>query len=137
MAVIDFTNNQAPYISGENLNEIQKGNVYSTNEIEIGRWINGKPIYRKTVDLGYLNSGIQEISHNISNVNLIVNVESFFYNETNNTYFPIPRAYPTDVSLYQVSIDVGKEIITLTCGSNFNGTIFKGYATIEYTKTTD
>ena len=109
---------------------------YSTSEQDTGiKWIDNKEIYCKTVDLGYLTSGDSSIAHNISNINMIIKVESFFYNENNKTYFPIPRSYPTNADLYTVAIDVGTTNITLTCGTNYNGTIFKGYATIYYTKT--
>ena len=109
---------------------------YSTSEQDTGiKWIDNKEIYCKTVDVGYLTSGSTSVAHSISNISMIIKVESFFYNENNKTWFPIPRPYPTDTNLYTVTIDVGTTNITLTCGTNYNGSIFKGYATIYYTKT--
>lgn len=120
-----------------NLEEAMLGDVYSTREQRIGTWTNGKPLYRKVVECGYLNAGNQTISHNIKDIDEITDVIASFRNENIGTWFPIPRAYPTDMEKFGVSIDVGKSDITLTNGSNYNGTIFLARAIIEYTKTTD
>ena len=63
--------------TGTNVFEIDKnGNTnidkYSTNEIKIGKWINGKPIYRKIINFGSgdLNN---DKAHGISNIETIVN----------------------------------------------------------------
>lgn len=113
-------------------------NSYSTNEVKTGdTWIDGRLIYRKVIDIGYLNSGDTTIAHNISNINFIVDGKGFFYNENNKTWFPIPRAYPTNPSQYDVAVDIGTTNITITCGTNYNGATFKGYIIMEYTKTTD
>ena len=49
MALIEFKDlpDTSTPITAENLNEIQKSNICSTSEIEVGKWIDNKPIYRK------------------------------------------------------------------------------------------
>ena len=50
------------------------GHNYSTTEQVVGTWINGKPLYEKTIDygnnvnVGYDNTVHTEILHGISNI---------------------------------------------------------------------
>ena len=48
--------------------------TYSTDEIVIGKWIDGKPIYRKVLHLtsGWTVGGEAAIAHNISNFDRII-----------------------------------------------------------------
>lgn len=75
----------APSVSAVNdaLEEAMKENqVYSTNEIRIGTWIDGKPLYRKviTATLNLSNMGDHYVPSNITNLsqtiklNYIINV---------------------------------------------------------------
>ena len=34
------------------INEVYQNNVYSTDEIVVGKWIDGKPLYKKTIQVG-------------------------------------------------------------------------------------
>lgn len=112
-------------------------NIYSQEERRIGTWVNGKPLYRKMIPCGYLNAGDQTIAHGVPNIDGITNARGFFHNTNVGTWFPIPRAYPTNGDKFNVAVDVGKENITLTSGSNYNGTLFYAWIILEYTKTTD
>lgn len=112
-------------------------NAYTTTERIIGTWFDGKPLYRKIIDFGYLKSGIQELAHNISNIDVIVNGNGFFHNTNTGSWYPIPRPYPTNMETYCVSVDVNKKNIVLTNGTAYNGTTFYAWIILEYTKTTD
>lgn len=47
-------------------NDMIEKDVYSTEEIRTNeKWIDGKPIYRKMVDIGILKNGVYRIQHNI------------------------------------------------------------------------
>ena len=46
--------------------------IYSTNEQVVGKWINGKPIYRKTMEFSNLSSGENRIPHGIADVDIIM-----------------------------------------------------------------
>ena len=73
MALVEFTSNSAPYINADNLNEIQKSNIYSTDEIEIGKWIDNKPIYRKVIDLGVLpDTTVKAVSSGLIPTNITI-----------------------------------------------------------------
>ena len=47
---------------------VNKLNTYSTDEIRVGTWIDGKPIYRKVFNRG---NDLSSFNHNIANVDLI------------------------------------------------------------------
>ena len=49
-------------------NYVNKLNTYSTDEIRVGTWIDGKPIYRKVFNRG---NDLSSFNHNIANVDLI------------------------------------------------------------------
>lgn len=78
MGVINFVNENAPYVNAENLNEIQKSNIYSTNEIKIGQWIDGKPIYRKTIyvsEIDCSSAGFKYVQHGVPNVGIPIKID--------------------------------------------------------------
>lgn len=50
--------------------------TYSTTEQVVGTWIDKKPIYRKTIDFGYLpNSTTKAVAHNIVGIDKIIKIE--------------------------------------------------------------
>ena len=82
MEKITFVNNSEPYLSSETLNQLQDNienainETYSTTETKIGKWHDGKDLYRKVVVYtNPLAGGENTIPHNISNVSEIVKVE--------------------------------------------------------------
>jgi hypothetical protein len=53
--------------------------IYSTDEVRCGRWIDGKPIYKKTIDCGYLpDTAKKTINVNIPDLQLIIKMEGFY-----------------------------------------------------------
>lgn len=113
--------------------KINNAIIYSTTEKVIGNWINGKPIYRKVVDLGDApNNTLSTISHGISNIESIVNL--YGYISDGSSYLPIPNVVASSGARLQLSAN--KNAIFL--GSSTDRSSFKEcYAIIEYTKTTD
>lgn len=111
--------------------------IYSTGEIVIGTWINGKPLYRKVIILGSItvNSVTSQTleSLNITNVSdIFVNVSKSFVKNASNEIRPLPGAintsninyvYCTNTRLYRYCTD-----------NSLNGT---WNICLEYTKTTD
>lgn len=108
--------------------------IYSTNETVIGKWIDGKPIYQKTILCGALpNNSQKTVSHNISNIDKIVN------------YYGVSMAsgssYKTTILLNHTASAntwtfVNNQYVGLGTTSN-RSDYDKTYVTIEYTKTTD
>lgn len=107
---------------------------YSTNEQVVGTWIDGKPLYEKTVDCGNLfNNGTKGIAHNISNIKRIVGHSGGAINSS-GTYLPLPKVSPTGLQ-YCVDIAITTTDIFITTGND--RTDYYAYVTLRYTKTTD
>ena len=131
MANIDFQNKTTP-ISDTNLNSIQEISVYSTNEMEIGLWIDGKPLYRKVISFGALpNNTTKSMAHNISNLKRVVKLEGFAGSSQNLGGITLPHATSTPIALYVDNTNVNVK-------TNNNATAYtKAYIYVYYTKTTD
>ena len=81
---------------------IEEKQTYSTEEKRIGTWVDGKPLYRKTIIYtGSMSANVQ-IAHNISNFGELVNYFGSQY--SSNTYKPLPTIYVPNVSNYGVSL---------------------------------
>lgn len=131
MANINFQNETTP-ISDTNLNSIQEISVYSTNELEIGKWIDGKPLYRKVVSFGALpNNTTKSLAHNISNLKRVVKLEGFAGSNQNLGGITLPHATSTPIALFADNINVNVK-------TNNDATAYtEAYIYIYYTKTTD
>lgn len=106
---------------------------YSTSEQVIGTWIDGKPLYRKTVDCGLgPNATRKDVPAGISNPDLIVNLYGFSISYGACT--PINNARPDNTAAANgVYFENGNVVIRT--GVDRSTATF--YVTIEYTKTTD
>lgn len=110
--------------------------TYSTTEQIIGTWIDGKPIYRKTINFGALpNNTTKSINHNINNLDYVTDIKGIAYNSTSGLYVPLPHVNVFDVNYgLEIYMDNTKVyLLTASDMSAYNNT----YITIEYTKTTD
>lgn len=125
-------NNLVNAINEVNNNDVLKG-TYSTNEIVIGKWTDGKPIYRKTFSFN-LGSSINTWSTigTIDNIKQPIKMYGMFWNVS--TTFSIPHAYSDeDVTLYcDTSSKLFREQHNYTYANGL-----PAFAVIEYTKTTD
>ena len=120
-------------------------NTYSTNETVIGKWIDGKTIYRKVIDLGVLpNEGTFRIPHNIDNLDRIISMRGMAKNPNQNLLLPFSYGTGKDgvnsdgtVKVNTVPINIYEEqgnIVVYTLSDRSNMT---GYVILEYIKTTD
>ena len=115
------------------INELGLGE-YSTTEKIVGKWIDGKPIYRKVLNIGTVTSQKSYITHNIANLGKLVNLYGTF-NRNDNVQQTIPGNYTNwETYLY----DVSSTVITLYFSNNqWNSNPYDIALIIEYTKTTD
>ena len=116
-------------------NAVASALSYSTTEqLTGGTWIDGKPIYRKTVDCGTLpNATSKNVAHNIANLGQIVSIKGITKRTTD--FFNIPHVSPQGIS-YSINVSINFTNIVLATGVNrtdFTDT----KVTLEYTKTTD
>ena len=140
MKKINFVNNSQPYLSAENLNQMQNnmeeaigeaiGEYYSTEEQVIGTWIDGKTIYKKSFSGSYasgstLISGVETLVNSYGTM-LVASVTRTipYYEYVSNT------AYCGKVQLSDGNVTT----MSLVAGSGKNSTI---NITLEYTKKTN
>ena len=118
------------------INTLNEERSYSTEEVNTGKkWIDGKPIYRKTIDCGALpSSGDKNVNHNISNLGYVTEIDGFSYNSTTKLTLNIPHTYTSEAQC--VSVVVSETNIVLHVGTD-RSAYNKTYVTLEYTKTTD
>ena len=108
--------------------------IYSTDEVIIGTWIDGKPLYQKTLDIGSA-SGNSNISHGISNLDMITNAYGSFLQ--GGTYREkLPKIVNGNNAWSADFADFTDTSFSLSIGSAI-GTATKISITLEYTKTTD
>jgi len=120
------------------------GSSYSTEEHVIGTWIDGKPLYEKTIaidniSVGYKPSdGVQtRIPHGISNLKQAVSLEysAPFFNKTGSNALYGGTTTPEVLAYFIVT----STNIEAAGGTNYHGGAVGRYwyFTIRYTKTTD
>ena len=109
--------------------------VYSTDEQVIGKWIDGKPLYQKSINFGALpDSDLKSVAHNIANVDHIW-VHDGIFEKTNGFTNFIAGVSPTDVTL-QWWTGVTKTEVQVKTGNDRTDYTYV-IVTLRYTKTTD
>lgn len=109
---------------------------YSTNEVLTDKvWINGKPIYRKVIDLGALpNATTKVVNHGISNLDVIINWYGYAERPSDGGHFPLPYVFG-GLPENNVGIFASQSAITITTGMDRSA--MYGFIVLEYTKATD
>lgn len=112
--------------------------VYSEQEKLVGKWLDGKPIYQKTI-IAQPEINVQDNVIDISalNVDKMIKMEGSMFTDGRTSYVSIPAYYSSgenDSVWYNID---GKKI-TLRLGSQYyNYSTNVAYITLQYTKTTD
>lgn len=108
--------------------------IYSDEEREVGVWRDGKPLYRKTINIGYLpNNAVVPYPHGIANLERVTNFEGIGMNSS-GIGLPLPKVSPLGLQ-YLVDIAFTPTDINITAGNDRSG--YYAYVTMYYTKTTD
>lgn len=147
-AIQDYHNTILPHLNGmvpTIANKFDKSNLYSTDEQIVGRWIDGKPLYQKTITTtsneerqyvdglnidtpvyGWVNTFTRSSTGNVkiySNVSpyeqYTITIGSFRASRTEETYYPSGAV---------VDFFIGS-----TEAARFSSLVY----TLQYTKTTD
>ena len=121
-------------VTGGGENEFQPV-IYSETERELGVWIDGKPLYEKTIDCGYLPYiDTKSVAHNISNLDTIADAYAIVKQEVTPTkFFILP--YTTTLSEYNIQMYIDTTNVVITASSD--RTNCYAHTVIRYTKTTD
>ena len=124
------------------------GEVYSTEEIAIGKWIDGSTIYRKVFemtirsDIANGTPAITSIEHGIENFNQLVDLRCINNNSTMKTSIGAYGLFPTNLTTlsswsniknYSIRPTVTNTKIMIDAGIQWKGTVIT--VIVEYTKT--
>ena len=124
-------------------NELEKSsyadaNVYSTEEQVIGTWIDGKPIYRKTLyisgGLSFNSSHKYIFNHNIENFKMTIKLSGIIYDSENKDYYILPYVTTGTANIMLFNSTTQIKVEQIPYGS---GRLMNLYVIMEYTKTTD
>ena len=108
-------------------------NIITGVEIATNEFIDGKQVYVKRIDYGFLINGTLNIPHGLTNVTFEP-YRAFFKNVGSGSVFSIPRCYPSDVTRYGVDCDVSSTTVNITGGTQYTGATFRAYVDVRYTK---
>lgn len=150
----DLPSTRTP-LNAENLNKIQDSieteineinekflniyekNEYSTEEQRIGIWIDGKPLYRKSI-MKTINSSVSADLGSISDIDYINVVDGCTkFTSGSNSYYVPTSTYETSNNYSKLFIQKNNSTNIATIKWTGNSTTGTIYATVEYTKTTD
>ena len=134
-----YTDKILPYLGGNMMMQTGVSEYYSTNEKVVGVWLDGKPVYQKTIECGSLpNNTKKAIAYNISNLDKVV-----YFNGTacgkasDNKYysFTFPNVGTANQYTYDIAIDITGDYLDIT--TQTDRTWLTGWVTLQYTKSTD
>lgn len=109
---------------------------YSEDEQIVGTWIDGKPIYQKTISIGSLpNNGEKTTETGISDIDLVIECIGFSYSSTVRR--PLPYVYTNATLLNGVWVQQDNSVWSIHCRTGTDHTNENAYITLKYTKTTD
>lgn len=127
--------NGIEYSNGITYQELQPV-IYSTEEREIGCFVDGKPLYQKTISFGALpNSTSKSVAHGISDLDKIVSFSALAKRPEPFNIIPLPSSHYQSTSAQQ-EISFNATNITIRNGNNASA-YTDVYVTLQYTKTTD
>lgn len=112
-------------------------NEYSTTEKIVGSWIDGKPLYQKTISCGALpNNTITRLSHGISNLAKVIDIQGRSESTTSSPAIKgINIPYVGDSSTAKNPVECWVEPTNLVLRTYMDLSSFTNtYVTLRYTK---
>ena len=109
----------------------QTQSSYSTSEASTGeKWIDGKSIYRKTINFGALpNATTKSVAHNITGLSDVVKIEGIAKSSSGN-YSSVPVVPGNANALCDCNVNATD--VSMSSGSDRSS--WSAYVTIYYTK---
>lgn len=109
---------------------------YSDKELKVGKWIDGKTLYRKSVVFGsFPNDSSKLISHNITNISQVCFYFYSWYDSEDNNWFTGTRI---DSGTIFCKVAISPTNVRVEGrGTDWTGRTSGGHCDIYYTKTTD
>ena len=107
---------------------------FSTEEQVVGTWIDGKPLYQKTVSCGALpNNTTKDVNHGIANIDQYVSVFGIFWDTSGtgeSAMMPFGTPGNDNVGVWT------KNKLTIVLHTGSNRTAQSACVTLQYTKST-
>lgn len=109
--------------------------TYSAEERRVGTWIDGKPLYQVTINVGTMpNATTSTYYHNIANVDHIhIDLGNSYLLEPTNNNNTSPFTNNWDIQ--ESGVYVSKQVVGVTTTTDYSDRT--GIFTLRYTKTTD
>lgn len=117
--------------------------IYSTDEQPTGGiWIDGRPVYRKTISLGAMSTGqSKEFSIGIPSGALgdVVSICGMVQPAGGDYWLPLPHVDTGSIGTWGIKIEIAniKADAKISVGMGSSRACERGFVTIEYTKNTD
>lgn len=134
---IYIKNNSGKYVEIINLDFSNNLQYYSTAEQIVGAWIDGKPLYRRTMFATISASKSADVG-SISNIDYVEIIKGNTIFENGGNEYSVPLSTyetSTNFSKFFVQKNVSTNLATIKWAGNSTSGIV--YATVEYTKVTD
>ena len=131
-----------PYLGGGGSGSGGSGMMnYSTEEQVVGTWIDGKPLYQKTIDCGAApNNTNNTVDLGVSGVNTYFFMNGFAIIKTSSANQVLPISYLDITTLAAgigILLKVESNVLKAVIKDGANYSAYNVYITIQYTKTTD
>lgn len=105
--------------------------TYSAVEQIVGKWIDGKNIYRKTVTVpGGFTNGENNVPHQIYGLSLLIDINGIGYEASTGKSLKIPSRATGNPFVSFWTVD--SNVIKIEANFNYNNPL---YITLYYTKT--
>lgn len=121
--------------TGDTPIKVGTGNDYSTDEQIVGSWIDGKPLYQKTIDCGANPTGAQDGTVIATIPEMGIGFIKCAYLSNNEITVSLPRVIPTSVP-WEISVNISNKDIVYNSGAS-TASYGNVIVTVCYTKTTD
>lgn len=130
------TTSETDVYSCNYVNNIDNKFNYSSNEQIVGKWIDGKTLYRKVITFNYFPNNTQRVvPHYITNLQYICWYEYSWYDESDKRFFSGFR-FDSNTTFCKVGISY-TDLIIEGRGTDWSERTSNGKCIIYYTKTTD
>ena len=113
--------------------------IYSEEEREVGVWVDGKPLYQKTIDCGVApaQGEIKSVAHNITSIDTVISLTGYAKRASDGFTLFLPNISRGDAKS-QTSLSINSTNVNINNGSSSDvNANYNVYLTVQYTKTTD
>ena len=113
------------------------GYTYSTEEVVIGKWIDGRNLYRKVLNVGNLSSGTSTTrNHGITNFDRAIHLYGSARNISQTSRYTIGLPYPANVST-DTAISLQANNVRVQLYHPADSASYSVVVVMEYIKTVD